>query len=623
MPLFSPSDLNRARQRVERYVWAAEIFSFIRTCADSWVAHPALVPTLAGGWVHDYVCPEHWCALTFAQASPNAHRCSFGETRVGEILDAAWRVLEHRRIASAARDLALAYTITNDGTYADAARDILMQYAHNYSHYAGGSDARGWMLKGRVFNQALTEAIWAIPIAHAYDLIRAMLSPAQDALIANDLLRPIAATLTRAQQGELVHNPKSNYNAWLIATLGVLGYALGDDALIERSLDSPAGFHAHLSAAILPDGFEYEGTPYYHNFVALAYTLLAEAARANGRDLYAERGPAGQSIEAMWSALASLAFADGSIPQINDGAYHSSGSFASEICETYEIAFARTNKPEFAWLLNQNYAHRPRDVWSALLFAEHDITNTVMPPRESVCLQYIGIAVVRDDANAQEICVPFGPYAGSHSHLDRLGIQIFPWSTDPGTPLYGVEARAAWFQQTAAHNVVVVDGKAQAPCAGQLLNWIVSPDSTWLWLAADAAYPDVRFSRLLKLSKGVFTDSVLLDSESEHTYDCLIHLDGVCQFDGVTMSDTEDRLGNDGAYRFITFSARRNFVTGFQFTLRHADKMFQINLNSNVPFEIFFARSPARADAPSQPRQTIVARAQQRRANFLLTSEWL
>ena len=620
MLLFSPSDLNRARQRVQQHAWAAEIFSSIRTRADNWVAHPAPVPALAGGWVHDYVCPEHWCALTFDPASPHTHRCPFGETRVGEKLDAAWRVLEHRRIASIARDLALAYTITNARAYAYAARDILVQYAHNYSRYAGGNDARGWMLKGRVFNQSLTEALWAIPIAHAYDLIRATLSPAQDALIADDLLRPIAATLTRAHQDELGYNPRSNHNAWLIATLGVLGYALGDDALVARALE---GFRAHLATAILPDGFEYEGTPYYHNFVALAYTLLAEAARANGCDLYTARGLAGQSIAAMWSALASLAFADGSIPQINDGAYHLSGPFASEICEVYEIALARTSNPAFAWLLNRNYAHRPRDVWSALLFAEQDVARVVAPPRESVCLPSVGIAVLRDDTNTQEICVPFGPHAGSHSHRDRLGVQIFPWSIDPGTPLYGVKARRTWFQQTAAHNVVVVDGQAQSPCVGQLLNWIVSPDSTRLWLSADAAYPDVRLSRLLTLAQGVFTDSVLLDSESEHVYDWILHLDGACQFDSVTMSDTEDRLGDDGAYRFITFSARRNFVTGFQFTLRHADKMFQINLNVNAPFEIFFARSPARADAPSQPRQTIVARVQQHRANFLLTSELL
>ena len=620
MFLFTGQDLNRARQRVHETAWARQIFAAVRARADAWRAHPADVPASAGGWVHDFVCPPHWNALTFDPHSPHAHRCLCGETHTGEKLDAGWRVLEHRRIAAAARDLALIFTLTDEPLYADAAREILAQYARQYNQYAGADDARAWMLKGRVFNQALTEAIWTIPIAHAYDLIRDALSPQEDAHIVGGLLQPIVATLTRAQDNEFAHNPKSNYNAWLIAALGLLGYALGDHALVERAIDGPTGFRAHLTAAVLPDGFEYEGTPYYHNFVALAYTLLAEAARANGRDLYAERGSEGQSIEAMWRAFASLAFADGSIPAINDGAYYSAGPFAAEICEVYEIASARTGDPEFVWLLDKSYNSAPRDAWSALLFAAQDIANTPRPPHSSVCLQSVGIAVLRDDAHAQEICVPFGPHAGSHSHLDRLGVQVYPWSTDPGTPLYGVEARQTWYQQTAAHNAVVVDGKSQAPCAGRLLNWIASPESTVLWLAADTAYPGVRFSRLLTLTNGTLKDSLLLEAEIEHTYDSIINIDGECHFDSSALSPAKDTLGDD-AYQFITPTLQGDSVGRFNLTLRYADKSFRITLSADVRFDLILARSPAHVHTPAQPRQTIIARARQRRVNFLLTSE--
>ena len=620
MFLFTAQDLNRARQRIQKHDWAKAIFSTVRARADAWRAQPAEVPASAGGWVHDFVCPTHWSALTFDPHSPYAHRCVCDETHTGEKLDAGWRVLEHRRIAAAARDLALIFALTDEPIYADAAREILSQYARQYNQFAGADDARPWMLKGRVFNQALTEAIWTIPIAHAYDLIRGALSPQEDARIVGGLLQPIVATLTRAHDNEFAYNPKSNYNAWLIAALGLLGYAMGDYALVERAIDGPAGFRAHLAAAILPDGFEYEGTPYYHNFVALGYTLLAEAARANGRDLYAERGPEGQSIEAMWRALASLAFADGSIPAINDGAYYSGGPFAAEICEVYEIAAARTGDPEFAWLLDKSYNGAPRAAWSALLFAEQDISNTPRPARSSVCLPSVGIAVLRDDSHAQEICVPYGPHAGSHSHLDRLGIQIYPWSTDPGTPLYGVEARNSWYQQTAAHNVIVVDGKSQAPCAGRLLNWIASPESTLLWLSADSAYPDMRLSRLLTLSDGALKDSLLLESETEHTYDWIMHVDGECHCDSSALSPAKDTLGHD-AYQFITPTRQGDSVSRFNLTLRYADKSFRITLSADVRFDLILARSPAHVRTPTQPRQTIIARVRQRRVNFVLTSE--
>jgi hypothetical protein len=253
--------------------------------------------------------------LTFDPASPHFASLSLWQAHTGDNLDAAWRVAEHRRIANIARDLGLVYALTNGARCADAACVILTQYADAYRNYEGAGQARGWMLKGRVFSQALTEALWAVPILHAYDLVRVTLTSEQTAQIVDGLLRPLATTMTQAQD-ELVYqqkNLKGNYNAWLIAVLGLLGYTLGENALVSRAIDGDAGFCAHLDAAILPDGFEYEGTPYYHNFVALAYTILAEAARANARDLYAVRGAQRQSIESMWRALASIAYSDGSI----------------------------------------------------------------------------------------------------------------------------------------------------------------------------------------------------------------------------------------------------------------------------------------------------------------------
>jgi len=623
MSIFASHDLTHVKQRLAQHTWAAEIFSAVRARADAWLACSAKVPTLAGGWIHNYVCPAHWSALVFDPGSPLTHRCLAGEIHTGEKLDAAWRVAEHRRIANLARDLGLVFALTDDARYANAARAILIQYADAYLNYTGAGQAQTWMLKGHVFNQALTEALWAVPIVHAYDLVRATLSREQNAHIVAQLLRPLVETMMNAQD-QLVHqekNLKSNYNAWLIAVLGLLGYALDDAKLVSRAIDSDAGFCAHLSAAILPDGFEYEGTPYYHNFVALAYSILAQAALANGHDLYAVRGAQGQSIELLWRAFASLAFADGTIPAINDGAYQFGGAFAPEICETYEIALARTHEPMFAWLLDRHYRGQVRDTWSALVFGERDIANAPQPRRTSVCLQSVGIAVLRDDSHAQEIAVPFGAYAGSHSHLDRLGAQIFPWSTDPGTPLYGVEPRATWYQQTASHNVVVVDGKAQEKCGGKLLNWISTPDTTMLWLASDSLYPDVRASRLVTLTDGALKDSFLLESENTHTFDWLVHADGVCNFNGV-IQDAEEKLG-EGAYAFLTRIAHRESATRFQFIVRHTDKNFRVTVSAEIPFAVIVARSPAHVATPTQPRHTVIVRAQTRRINFVTTSEWI
>lgn len=626
MLIFNLNDLTLARQRIKEHAWAGTLLATIRARADAWRAHPAAVPTRAGGWVHDYVCAEHWCALTFDATAPHAHRCpSGGETRADEKLDAAWRAIEHRRLANTARDLALIFALTAERAYADAASAILSQYAQTYCDYAGAENAPAWMLKGRAFQQALTEALWAVPLAHAYDLVRATLTPEQDGLIVNALLRPLVGTLATAQD-DLVQQQNrlmSNSNAWLLAALGLLGYALDDALLVERALDGQAGFRAHLAAAILPDGFEYEATPYYHNFVALAYTLLAEAARANNRDLYAERGPAGQSIEMMWSAFAALTFADGTPPHIGDGAYWRGSTFAEEIAQVYEIALARTRSADYAWLLQQTYRGCARDTWCALLFAEQDLAAVPRPARQSVCLASSGIALLRDATGAQEVCVPFGAYAGAHSHLDRAALHIFPWSTDAGTPPYGVPARLEWYHQTLAHNTIVVDEQSQARCHAQLLNWEVTPDATTLWLAADAAYPGVRFTRLITLTQGVVKDSALLDALEPHTYDWILFVDGACQIEELVLEKFAEDFSAPGAYRFIAPYARRHCAGTFRATLRHAHQTSRLEFAADAPLEIILARAPMRAAAPTQPRQMLIARAHQRRVNFTATSQTL
>ncbi len=625
MSIFASQDLSRARERIARLQWAVEIFDGIRARADKWLVCPSSVPQLAGGWIHNYVCPEHWVALSFDSASPYAHLCPFGEMRTGNEFNAAWRVAEHRRIANTSRDLGLVFAMSDNGIYAEAAREILLQYANNYHNYSGGVDSRSWMLKGRVFNQVLTEALWAVPIVHAYDLVRATFTPEQNSQMIETLLRPISQTMTTAQD-HLVYsqkNLKSNYNAWLIAAIGLVGYALDDQALIERSIDGDTGFCAHLSAAVLPDGFEYEGTPYYHNFVALAYAILAEAARANGRDLYAVRGRDGQSIQAMWGAFASLAFSDGTIPAINDGAYYQSGPFDSEICETYEIAFARTRSREFAWLLEQHYADK-RGNWAALLFAEEDIANASMPKCESKLFPAIGIAALRGGGSTQEICVPFGGYAGSHSHYDRLGIQVFPFATDPGTPLYGLGSRVDWFQQTAAHNCIVVDGMSQAQCTGKLVEWQTNCNSTTLRLMTDDAYPGVTFTRAITLSGGALADHVSLESDTEHIYDWVMHFDGDCYFVFPKPDPAHGQFAADGAYQFVNMIAKSHGTSSIDNQLQPAlcaiilqsGKRFSLSISADTRCEVILASSPSHVRTPQQPRRMLIVRSRARRIEF-------
>jgi hypothetical protein len=242
-----------------------------------------------------------------------------------------------------------------------------------------------------------------------------------------------------------------------------------------------------------------------------------------------------------------------------------------------------------------------------------------MPPRRSVCHRSVGIAALREPGGLQEICLPFGPHAGSHSHLDRLGIQVFPWSGDPGTPLYGIEARSTWYRQSAAHNVVVVDGASQVPCTGGLLDWTTSEASASILLAANRAYPGIQFSRRVTLSGETVRDELDLDSEIEHTYDWLWHVDGVCHFD--SLRDSSGKLADSGAYAFITRVAQSDPTTRFSFTVAAEGKAFRVTLSGDAPFKVILAHSPARVDRSAEYRQTVIARIHLRSAKLTMTSE--
>jgi oligo-alginate lyase len=161
-----------------------------------------IVPDKAGGWIHDYICPEHWEALSYVDG---AHHCPQGHDVEGEKYDAAWCMYEHRRLADYAADSAAKGETTGI--------PILLDYAAKYAHYQHNAEA--WMLTGHVMAQALTEAVWGQPITSAAKLLRPRLTPDEWQTVEHDLLCPLLETLQSAQN-ILVNErqkPHSNYNA--------------------------------------------------------------------------------------------------------------------------------------------------------------------------------------------------------------------------------------------------------------------------------------------------------------------------------------------------------------------------------------------------------------------------
>jgi hypothetical protein len=631
--------------------WKKQILDSMRARVDQALQFRVDISPEPGGWWHQYVCPEHSLPLIFNLSSPVKHHCPAGDVCEGAQYDAAFRVFAHRHYAELARDCAVLFRVTAERRYLDTALEILSRYADLYSGYQGSQQSQQWMTAGRVFQQALTEAIWAVPLTQAFALASAACLPPQVEHIKNGLLHPLTDVLLNAHSGLVFKQNRlgSNYNAWLIAGLGHLGFALDDTALIQLAIEEPGGFAAHLNAAVLPDNMEHEGSPYYHNFVAWAYTLLAEAALPHGINLYEVTGSQGQSIWGMWDALALLMWADGTIPFLDDGNYWQDSSFDGELCEVYEIAFFHTEDERYAWLLNRAYQRQartagrgeslpaqnnqpltinaderftkkdtPRDSWAALTYANSDLQDASPPVMRSSVLPDAGLAMLHaDEPQGLAALLRFGSCGGGHKHFDNLSVVLYPFSMDAGNPPYGMASRRTWYQQTPAHNTGMVNGRSQQQSRGKLTSWTLDASSTEAIASANDAYPGVTFSRKIVVRSHQITDEVSLQAASHTTFDWLLHLDVPLNFEDIDLiAVPQTPLYVDGPASLLMVVARAANIDGFRAVFTASDSPYRFTFSAPLPVEVFMAHSPKRGGIDMAKRYTLIVRKSGSQARF-------
>lgn len=273
-----------------------------------------------GGWWHAYVCPAHGVELdhgdVLAGVFPEGGaRCSYGCRVDDEAVRGAWLVLSHQAWARHLRVLA------HRGERVEAVAR-LAEYTALYEELATAQhgEAQGWMLRGRLFHQALTDAIWAVNIGHT---VVTLAEHGTDDLLG---VLPLLDSLERAAldarsvltgKGQLA----SNYTAWLNAA----GAATGRAAAAVRGqewdgrkewLEGDSGLYAHLRVAVAEDGWEWEGSTYYHGFVLRA-ALLA----LRGTDPSAIPADVVGVLAGMTDVLAAIATPGGILPALHDGPY--------------------------------------------------------------------------------------------------------------------------------------------------------------------------------------------------------------------------------------------------------------------------------------------------------------
>jgi hypothetical protein len=500
----------------------------VRSNADLWLKRPIEIPA-RGGHFHQFFCVDgDRLELPKDQRFvPGPYRCpKCGKQYSGEKYEGALRRVMHGWLSQAALDLAMVAVLEHKPEYAAKAAEILSKYAAAYP----GPHTNN--VTGGMIYQSLDEAMWVIPLAQAYDLVCDQLKPEQRVQI-EGFLRMVAEGLQRC-------GTNGNWGSWHLSAVGVIGYAVEDQSLIDWATDK---FKQQIRDQLGDDGLWPESVHTYHYFPLIAFMNFAEAAWHAGTDLYHWEAKPGKSLLQMFSAPLQYAYPDLRLAAINDGWFQ---SFVPADC--YELAYHRTQDPHFGWVLANGYrpgalpagvvSADPRDSLRqgqyAFLFGGDIPTKVTPPPPASVNFPVLGICMLRS-TNGAMMSFDYGPFLG-HGQRDKMGITLFAnqklWLADYGTPGYGASI-LPWYQSTFAHNTIVVDGKSQQPTKENSVKlWLGNADLEAAASQTAEAYPGVAHTRTVVRIGDYFVVADQLKGDAEHTFDLYLHSEGALSLVG-------------------------------------------------------------------------------------------
>lgn len=541
------------REKMERFAWCRRAARQLAREMEPVLKEKIIVPAEPGGWWHQYVCLVHHTELIFDPYEQDAQsfRCPYGCVLHGEPYRSAWLVYRHQELARTALAAASLYAAGYGAVYADTAIDIITAYAQAYPRYPVHPDAQPWMLKGRAFHQALTEAIWSTTLIRAYLLLRDEgASYRQHEQAIQTFFSQLENSMSEYRRIliEERNEPAHNYTAWLNACLSCLYAVRSDRKQMMELVQCRGGLYHHLSLGVRGDQLEFEGSTYYHLFVLRAYLITAEMAERTGVHLFDLTGGQGQSFRGMLDALCDMSAPNGELPALHDGPYQRK-PFARETAEVFEIGISRYGDSRWWPMLLEAYRQltgaAERSGLEAVLYGQGEepeggqLVPIPAAARTSRWFASSGFVVGRHPDNRLSFLADYGPHGGSHGHDDKLNLVVMHTEgfvvPERGMVPYGSALRKEWFKRTQSHNTVTVGGKTQHEHAGQCLRYVNDERHTYAWLRSVDAYPGAVLDRHLYLNGSWLLDWFSVTLAGEDWIEWWMHwLHGIEEFRIVT-----------------------------------------------------------------------------------------
>lgn len=499
---------------------------------------------------------------------------------------------QHKKNYQSIYDAGRLFALTREQKYADHAKRLLLAYAELYPTL-GEHPKKKEQAPGRLFWQSLNESVWLVVAIQGYDAIKASLSPYERQEIETGVLRPVAEFLSAGSPETF--NKIHNHGTWATAAVGMTGYVLGDQSMVEKALygldlSGTGGFMRQLDELFSPTGYYSEG-PYYQRYALMPFVLFADAIQANEPDRQIFEYRDGILRKAIYSTI-QLSYGGYFFP-IND-ALKDKGLNTMELMHASTIAFALTGDPSLLPVVARQSALplTTAGLMSAKAMeagASTPFAFTSMLHEDGAAGDMGALAVLRTGKGEghQALVMKNTAQGMGHGHFDKLGWLYYDAGhevvLDYGAARFlNVEAKngghylpenKSWAKQTIAHNTLVVDETSHFNGKTTLGNQyhprqLLFKTGGLVQLSAarmDNAYEDVSFTRLMAtindsaLEQPIVLDVLKVSAGEEHQYDLPLHFSGQFTDTSVELESFAEQLkplGDKNGYQHLWLKSR-------------------------------------------------------------------
>jgi len=536
-------DILIAKSWINKYEWYKDIFEKQKEYLTKFIKKkPIFVSPVKQTYQYKmYNCPKHDVELLYEEDYPFEHHCPIDKNEVftGYKYDSAWSGWYNRKLATNLVWLGLLYNIYGNEEFAEAGKEIILQFANLYLQYPVENTILG---PAHVFFGTLSESFWGVDMAYGYDLLynyKGFTNEERD-LIKNKLFYPLAEITQQFPESA------SNRQLWYNNVSAAVGFIYKDEKLIDFALNGKYGFKWQLGSALPESGFWGEG-PGYHFVTLRAMIHLAEMCIRNGIDLYRMQVN-GRTMKLLFDSPLSIIKPNYEFPRIKD----SGGGNLLDYSTFYEVGYSVYGDKKYLAVIKKSNIKRGTQIVgeeSGKGERETPITLFQLIPElpecedeiytnESINLKGNGLAILRSGQQNKRkyLYLDYGIVGGEHGHPDRLQIGYYAnnknWIVDPLNESYFNPNLQTWFRQTIAHNTIVIDETTQAWANGN--EKFYASDSLFQVISgySKEIYPGSNIERTLTQVDEYFIDIVEVKNNFKRIIDYPIHSFGILNVEG-------------------------------------------------------------------------------------------